>query len=253
MADQYDRDSFPKPQDDFGTENPFVSPVAAAERGYGQDYLTHSEGHLNPWISMWMKPRATVRQQLETNPTQYVLLLAALGGIGSNLDQTFDLADKLGSMLAAFVVAVIAGAIGGLIWLYLGGWLTGAVGRSLGGVAKAAEMRTALAWSNIPSIWLLPIGLLFTLYMAIGGAEAMADAIVVEGGEGLRAVSPFAWLLAFAGIVIGIWQLVITSQATGEAHQFSSLRGFGTLLLSGLVLLGIGFVIAFVFLGLFSL
>src|SRR5262245_45012540 len=36
---------------------------------------------LNPWFSMWVMPRATMRQILDTNPSRFVHLLAILGGI----------------------------------------------------------------------------------------------------------------------------------------------------------------------------
>jgi len=41
---------------------------------------------INPWLSIWIKPRATIRWIVNTDPTQQVILLAALGGIAQTLD-----------------------------------------------------------------------------------------------------------------------------------------------------------------------
>ena len=35
---------------------------------------------LNPWISMWTKPRSTIQQIVNENPTYLVLVLAAIVG-----------------------------------------------------------------------------------------------------------------------------------------------------------------------------
>src|SRR5207249_3368877 len=41
---------------------------------------------LVPWISIWSRPRATLRRILKTDPRRSVFLLAALGGIAGALD-----------------------------------------------------------------------------------------------------------------------------------------------------------------------
>ena len=40
---------------------------------------------LNPWFSMWLHPRQTIRQIVSTNPDRLVVLLAAVGGIAEAL------------------------------------------------------------------------------------------------------------------------------------------------------------------------
>ena len=39
----------------------------------------------NPWFSMWLHPRRTIRQIVETNPERLVMSLAAVGGIAEAL------------------------------------------------------------------------------------------------------------------------------------------------------------------------
>lgn len=248
MADSLDDQGFPKRQDDFGSQNPFVSPLAVEERGQG--YITRPGELLNPWISMWTRPRETVRQQLEMDPAKHVLLLITLGGAAGQLGNG-AIAD--GPELAYRVGILVGAAIGGAIWavvcLYLGGWLVGLTGRALGGVGTALQCRTAMAWSMIPTIWTAPLQLIVGLYYVAYGADAFA----VDDFEGLpddaAGGAHFAMLLfimAFGviAIVIGIWQFIIYCKAIGEAHQFSAWRGFGASMLAGLAMMAVVMVIA---------
>lgn len=246
MADFNQQDSFPKPNDDFVAGNPFVSPIAEEARGEG--YVTRTGEPLNPWISMWTRARATVRQQLETDPTKHVLLLAIIAGMAGQLaNNASAISEQISLRMASFAGLLMVGAISGLIWLYVGGWLIGMAGRSLGGVANAFECRTALAWSTVPAIWMAPLNLAIGLYFIAAGPKAILGSLPDEGPIG-----PFAmyaamppWMLAIMGIgmIVGLWQLVLMCQSVGEAHQFSSLRGFGALLLAGLALMGLMLVI----------
>ncbi len=250
MSDSLDRDGFPAPQDDFGVQNPFISPVAEARV---EGHKTPVGEPLNPWISMWTKPRATVRQQLDTDPAQYVLLLAILGGISGVYDDVDFDSEILAERIGLFVGAAIGGAIFGIIWLYLSAWLTGIAGRSIGGVGNAAQVRTALAWSNIPTVWLLPLNLGVALSVAVLGPERVFGAIVQAQNDpaafDLFAMPTWFFALAALGVVVLLWQIVITCQAVGEAHEFSSWKGLGALMLSGLMLMGIVMAIAFVVFG----
>ena len=50
-----------------------------------QTYDTSST--LNPWLSIWTKPRATIQQIIDTNPKRFVLLISAIAGISNTLDR----------------------------------------------------------------------------------------------------------------------------------------------------------------------
>jgi hypothetical protein len=41
---------------------------------------------IDPWLSMWLQPRRTVRHLVDQRPDHGVLLLTALGGIAESLD-----------------------------------------------------------------------------------------------------------------------------------------------------------------------
>lgn len=235
MANPNDDLGFPKRNDDFGTQNPFVSPRAVETQSYG--YITRPDEPLNPWVSMWTKPRQTVRQQLDTDPAKHVLLLGVLIGVfGQFGNNAIARSPDFSLRVATLAGLMVVGALFGILWIYFGGWLTSVAGRMLGGLGRALECRTALAWSIIPGLWMTPLNLLICLYYLSVGPAAI---IPVDRNPNLWAQFEILppWMLGIMaiGMLVALWQMVILSKAIGEAHQFSSLRGFGTLLLTLLV------------------
>jgi hypothetical protein len=192
---------------------------------------------------MWTKPREVVRQQLDTEPQKHVLLIAILAGAaGQVANNMVAMPPEPALRLGALAGIVAFGAVSGVIWLYVGGWLMGMAGRWIGGVASAMECRTAMAWSMIPTLWMAPVNLVIGLYYVTEGADAIAPPRDggVPANVGFFEIMP-PWMVAIMGIgmIVGLWQLVISCMAVGEAHQFSGWRGLGTLLLSGIALMGL--------------
>jgi hypothetical protein len=193
---------------------------------------TREEQTLNPWISMWVEPRETIQQIISSNPTRMVLLLAALSGFGSALDKASI--KSMGDMFELpiiFSIAAIAGPIGGILSLYLGGALVRWTGTWIGGVASSQNIRAALAWSSVPLIWAL---LIWIPELALIGDELFTS-------ETPRMDASYTLLLAFLGLslielVIAIWTLVILLKSLGQVQGFSAWRALGNLLLSVLVI-----------------
>src|SRR5262245_31803105 len=76
---------------------------------------------LNPWLSMWTKPRETIRQIIETDPEHLITVVAALTGIATTLDRASErnLGDQM-PLAAVLVMVVILGGVGGVIGLWVG-------------------------------------------------------------------------------------------------------------------------------------
>ncbi|WP_442483634.1 Yip1 family protein [Aeoliella sp. SH292] len=247
MENSTDELGFPKRQDDFAAQNPFVSPLAVESREHG--YVTRSGEPLYPWVSMWTKPRETVRQQLDNDPTRNVLLLGVLTGVaGQAGNNVMAMAPELGQRVATLVALVLVGAIFGVIWLYVSAWLVGVAGRLLGGVARALECRTALAWSTVPGLWMAPLNALIGIHYLTTGPAAIL--VQRPGGPPVTIwaqfaiMPPWTWVIMSLGMLVVLWQIVVASRAVGEAHQFSSLRGFGTLILTFFVVIALVIAVA---------
>lgn len=107
----------------------------------------------SPWITVWFSPRRTIERLVATRPTYFVWPLAIFGTVASIYSQM----SVIGSAGLLFdwqlaVCLVLFGAVAGIIWLYLAGFVLSLIGRLLGGQAPALHLRAAFAWSMVPTI-----------------------------------------------------------------------------------------------------
>ncbi len=188
---------------------------------------------LSPFLSIWVKPRETIRNIVDTNPTKYVTVLAMLAGIRQALDRASsrNTGDSL-PLVAILAVCIIVGPIGGIFSLYLSGALFRWTGSWLGGQASSEEVRAAIAWSSVPTIFILP---LWIPELLIFGEELFTSSTPRIESNPLLAII----LLGFAliEIVVGIWAFVVLLKSLGEVHRFSAWRAFGAVILGILVIL----------------
>jgi len=187
---------------------------------------------LSPWLSIWIKPRETIRRIVDSDPSYRVLLLTALAGIGQALDRasTRNTGDDL-SLPVILVICLVAGPIGSIISLYIGGALLRWIGSWFGGQASSEEVRAAMAWSSVPVI------LSYVLWI---------PELVLFGEEMFTSVTPrieanpaLAFLLlgfAVIQLILAVWSLVLLLKCLGEVHEFSAWKALAVILVAGLIL-----------------
>ncbi len=195
--------------------------------------MESDEQTLNPWVSMWTKPRATIQQIVDTNPERLVMTLAAISGFAQVLDRASmrSLGDKL-EWPAIFLIAAIAGPIGGIISLYIASALIRWTGTWIGGNASSQNIRAALVWSNVPIIWAL---ILWIPELALFGQELFTSETPT-----IDATPSLAFLmLGFAAIEISIaiWTIVVLLKCLGQVQSFSAWKALGNVVLAGLVVI----------------
>jgi len=202
---------------------------------FGDQEFEESQG-FNPWFSIWLQPRATMQQILDTDPTRLVLWLAIILGFFDALRNasTQYLGDSVDSWQSVVLACAIGGLIPGVIGLFLGGYLLQKSGSWLGGSASVREVRAAIAWGGIPRIWL---GLLWIPSIALFGDENFTSATPrLDNDPALASVMLFLKLI---GLIGAIWAIVISLKCLGQAHKFSAWRALGSVLLAVLVLIGV--------------
>jgi hypothetical protein len=192
-----------------------------------------SQQKLNPWFSIWTRPRATIQQIVETDPRRLVLLLAALGGFSTVLDRASmrNLGDKLDWPVLLLLAAVV-GPIAGIVTLYIGAALLRWTGSWIGGQASAQNIRAAMAWSTVPEVWGL---LLWIPAFALFGQELFTSTMPsVDANPSLSFI-----LLGFAviSLVIGIWEFVIFLKCLGQVQGFSAWKALGNAVMASMVVL----------------
>lgn len=229
----------PMPDDDHDASNPFESPAASelpsVTEFSGVRYVTKRAKPVNVLTSIWIRPRVTVRRVLDRDPGRHVLMITVLSGISNALGNSVQSLGKVpdvGTLLAASLYVAAIGAVVSILLLYVGSWLFTGVGRMFGGVGHTNELRTAIAYANIISMWCLPL----TLCAVVVFWHALRD----PQNQTLYNV-----LVAIGVVLIicGVWQFVVLCGTVAEAHQFSVVSAFLTTLLIYSVVFGLVFLI----------
>ena len=188
---------------------------------------------MNPWFSMWVHPRRTIRQIVATNPDRLVLTLAAISGIVQGLTNASNKSQgEHASLAMLLLVNLILGPVMGIIGLWVGAALLRWTGGWIGGQADSRRIRTAVAWSNVPMIWSL---LLWVPALLLFGAELFTKATPIIDAS-LMLSSLFLGF-SIGTTVIGIWSFVVFLHALGEVQGFSAWKALLNGLLAMLVVL----------------
>jgi len=169
-------------------------------------------GRINPWATMWTSPRSTIRIIVNVNPKYGVFYLAWIYALQTYLFLasywSFGLTFSFYSIL---LVGIVLSPLIGWVWVYFTGWLLYLTGGWLGGQASMAHLRTAAAWSKLPSA----ISLLMWLILMI----ASTDLLFVNGVSG-----PSTLFINFILFILGMWSLVLLLLSVQEVQGFAMPR-----------------------------
>lgn len=194
---------------------------------------------LNPWLSIWLKPRATIRQIVETDPEHHVIALAAAAGVVQTLlsavDQNYG--DRLG-LIPILLFALVLAPIVGVIALYLVAVLMRWTGRWLGGVGTLRDLRAAMAWGSTP--------------MVMGGI-GMLVALLVAGHDLFSTAQPWLtrhptlMLISGVGLMVqgfaAMWGFFTGLKCVAEVQGFSAWKALGNYVLVIVIMAAAMFVV----------
>lgn len=182
---------------------------------------------INPWLHIWTEPRKTMRSILETNPNRHIIWLAILSGIlgGATLALANWMPPRNFSnyRIAILGIAIIVGAIAGILMLYFSGWLITLTGSWLGGKGNFTQVKSAIGWGNYPNI----VSHLVSLIQLIFFSHYWLQIVLV--------------LIGFA---IAIWAFIVSMKLIGEAHQFSAWKSILALVIGAILVFVVIMIIA---------
>lgn len=200
--------------------------------------MERNQQTLNPWLHIWVKPRAVIRQELENRSGEKrLILLALIIGIPTMFvnNQQTTVEVNMGTII---IISLIIGPLLGLISLYLGAWINSVVGRWIGGVGRASDLRIATLYGYmVPS--LVPIFVKLIDFFIRGEAFFItADSTITGAPIGLyeslfSGMSPILAVL-YSGLFIYVY--IISLKSAGEAHQYSAWKAFLTNIIIGAML-----------------
>jgi hypothetical protein len=186
----------------------------------------------NPWATIWTRPHATIRRIVDTDVHYQVMFLAILSGAIVWLERRWSQPATNGAYPLIVVTAVVVGAIAGIVELYLNGVLLKWSGSALGGIGTYAEVRAAIAWSRVPVIVAMAIGIASILIGDDGPSSALGDEVASSGSG-----------VAILQVFFAIWGFIVMLKCLGEVHRFSAWRALGSMFLLVLAGLLIGVVV----------
>jgi hypothetical protein len=185
---------------------------------------------VNSWFTIWYEPRSTIRRIVDADAHRFVVGIAfvsgAMAAIYSQVAASTVNISELPHLphfgtIGLTVGAIISGVLS-VISLYGLAALYRWSGHILGGTATRVEMRSALAWAEVPGLYL--------------GLANIVAALIGFEGPGAPSV------LSASGIVdsiAGIWIFVILLKCIGEVHHFSAWRALGAIILGFLAMIAV--------------
>lgn len=209
-----------------GLENPFASPQDISALPTSK---TLTPEGLRPFLTIWFQPRATIRGIFDEAPGLYVHWLVCVLGIGHALDRASERnAGELLSLSQIIAMACVGGPLGGYISMIFFSYLTKWTGAWLGGQGDVERIKTAYAWSSVPSIC--------ALFFWIPQIYLFGMEIFTERTPTIFS-SPVFWSLFAVELLLKGWSLVLFSQTVAEAQGYrSAWRGFFNIILPGVVI-----------------
>lgn len=192
-------------------------------------------------------PRQTMRAILEGPDRRGALAIVIAAVVSFSLRDLdvggFAEAGESLGVPAAMLISIVAIAgvvLFAMLFYFVISAAAALVGRwMLGGTGSVRDVRHAVAWGLAPQVW----AIFFRLPILFLWPDAVA---MLRGGRGkIRVgdleITPFfspdvpIYQVILIGLVeLGflIWYLIVGSGTLGEAHGFSSMRGFANLLLA---------------------
>src|SRR5690349_1209616 len=168
----------------------------------------------NPWFSIWIQPRETIREIIETNPKYRLFVLCALYGfpMAMSFAQSFSLGSQFPSWSLVIVGLIICTFLG-FIGISISTWLLYVTGKWIKGSGTFQTIRAAVAWSNVPN--------------AVTSITWLILLVVFGGRIFYREFSEMTFVGYEAGVVffiflvqsiVSIWGFILLLKTLGEAQ-----------------------------------
>lgn len=173
---------------------------------------------MNPWLTMWFRPRATIRNLIDTatefNGWIFAVVFAA---IGQSLGESwFNTDADTGSIGRILLTSAIHGFLYTFFYLAINCFLIHKFGQFMGGKASKEDVLLALGWSGVPIAWslLIWVPLLFVPEARLFSENALNQPV---SSEELIVLS----ILFLIHLGVFLWMMVLLCKCISELQNFS--------------------------------
>lgn len=181
---------------------------------------------MNPWRSIWTKPRETIREIVAENPNRSIWVLAFIVGFSYFLNYWGDVLFLIG-IIPILIGLVLAPFVGHLVFAIWSGLLL-LTGRMFKGAGSFRTIRAAQAWSSVPLVANIALYLVSAFFLF--AMMRMQTVGVLQVG--------FV-IFAIMRLVFAIWSLVLFVITLSEVQKFSVLRAIGNFVSTVIIFMGI--------------
>lgn len=208
-----------------GSGNPYESPAPIDHTdtvSTGTSSVPLKHGLRQAFWSVWFKPRQTIRWSIAERPARDAIIIA-MTSFGLQFVDNCLLTNEDSPIDGGLILAPIGVPISdlfGIVILYVFGFMHKIVGEAIGGNGDYRSLRTAFAWSLVPTIVSLPTTLLLLII-----AFLVPSILMVPN-----------WLLNLPFTILFVWGIVIEVAGISAAHGFSIVRGIITFVVSAIIL-----------------
>jgi len=193
---------------------------------------------LNPWLSIWVKPRQTMRALVEYNVNFRLFVLCAIFGFQYLLQvaQFLSLGRTMNLGVILLIALVLCIPVGYIVFNVSSAFLLW-TGKLIKGKGTFKQVRAASYWTTVPNIVTI---LIWIILMVTHGSN-----LFIAGYETNMAGTAIGINLGTSvlQVIVAVWVLVIFLHALGEVQKFSAWMALLNLFLSGLAIFVIMFII----------
>lgn len=199
----------------------------------------------NPWLSIWVRPRETIRAIVESNPSHKLYWLCALYGLpmAMSFAQSFSLSSVL-PMWATLFGALILCTFLGFIGISISSWLLHFTGRWIGGAGSYKSVRAAVAWSNVPNIVTV---ITWFILLALFGDKVFCRGFSEMSFVGYQAGVIF--LIFLLQSIVSIWGFILLLHTLGEVQGFSAWKALLNVIIPFVIVVGLAWLVGWVLWG----
>lgn len=186
---------------------------------------------LNPWLSIWVHPRKTIRALVQYNTNYRMIALCAIYGFQYILQiiQYLSLGQGTSLIFITLFALIFSIPVGYIVFNVLSAFYLW-VGKLIKGKGSFKQIRAATYWSSVPMVATCVI---WIILMVLHG-----NSLFVAGYETKLVGTAAALSMGFGVVqlVLGIWGLIIMLHALGEVQGFSAWMALLNLVLAGLAI-----------------
>jgi hypothetical protein len=182
----------------------------------------------NPWFSIWVKPRQTIKTIIQTNPKYRLFWLMFFYGFNILFSFSISFASAFSTKqinpYLSFGLSLLFAPLAGYLIISAVSWFIYKVGRWFKGKAAYQHVRASVAWSSLPAV---VNSLVFFTFLFAGGYAGDIQSLFTVGLP--------VWLSAMQ-FTLSIWGFILFVLTLSEVQDFSKVKAFFNLLVGSLIL-----------------